>query len=204
MALKLHHLNASRSQRIVWLLLELGIPHEIVHYKRNTETRLAPPDLLKIHPLGKSPLLEDDGVVIAETGAIAEYLLAKYDPDHKLHPPASSADFPRYLEWLHSAEGAAFLPGLVTMYVGLAGVREGPFMDRMGAERDKAAAHIEAHLSKHAYFAGDSFTAADCLMGFQIVTANAMGGLANLPATRSWLEKVSARPAYKAMLAVGV
>ncbi|MEQ9504745.1 MAG: glutathione S-transferase family protein [Hyphomonas sp.] len=204
MALKLHHLNASRSQRIVWLLLELGTPHEIVHYTRNTETRLAPPELLKIHPLGKSPLLEHDGVVIAETGAIAEYLLAKFDADHKLHPKPDSPDFPRYLEWLHSAEGAAFLPALVTMYVGLAGVREGPFMDRMGAEREKAAAHIESHLSKHAYFAGDTFTAADCLMGFQIVTANAMGGLANRPATTAWLERVTARPAYKAMLAVGV
>lgn len=204
MALKLHHLNASRSQRIVWLLLELGVPHEIVHYTRNAETRLAPPELLKIHPLGKSPLLEHDGVVIAETGAIAEYLLAKFDPDHKLHPKAASADFPRYLEWLHAAEGAAFLPSLVTMYVGLAGAPVGPFTERMAAERDKAASLIETHLAKHAYFAGEAFTAADCLMGFQLITANAMGGLVNRPATKAWLDKVTARPAYKAMLAVGV
>lgn len=204
MALKLHHLNASRSQRIVWLLLELGVPHEIVHYKRNAETRLAPPELLKVHPLGKSPLLEHDGVVIAETGAIAEYLLAKFDPDHKLHPVAASPDFPRYLEWLHAAEGAAFLPSLVTMYVGLSGAPTGPFTERMASERDKAANLIEAHLTKHAYFAGERFTAADCLMGFQLITANAMGGLVNRPATKAWLDKVTARPAYKAMLDVGV
>lgn len=204
MALKLHHLNASRSQRIVWLLLELGVPHEIVHYTRNPETRLAPPELLKIHPLGKSPLLDHDGVVIAETGAIAEYLLAKFDAGHKLHPDAGSPDLPRYLEWLHAAEGAAFLPSLISMYVGLAGAPESPFTGRMAAERDKAASLIESHLAAHDYFAGNTFTAADCLMGFQIVGMGARGELASRPATKAWLDRVTARPAYKAMLEVGV
>lgn len=204
MALKLHHLNASRSQRIVWLLLELGVPHETVHHKRNETTRLAPPDLKTIHPLGKSPLLEDGDVVIAETGAIAEYLLAKFDTAHKLHPKTDSADFPRYLEWVHSAEGAVFLPGLLALYTGMAGIMDGPVAQMIAGEREKVAAHIEAHLSKHAYFAGDTFTAADCLMGFQIVMTDAQGGLANRPATKSWLDRVTARPAYQAMLAVGV
>lgn len=204
MALKLHHLNASRSQRIVWLLLELGVPHEIVHHKRNETTRLAPPDLKTIHPLGKSPLLEDGDVVIAETGAIAEYLLAKFDTAHKLHPKPDSPDFPRYLEWIHSAEGAVFLPGLLTLYTGMAGITDGPVAQMIAGEREKVAAHIEEHLSKHAYFAGDTFTAADCLMGFQIVMTDAQGGLANRPATKSWLDRVTARPAYHTMLAVGV
>lgn len=204
MALKLHHLNASRSQRIVWLLLELGVPHEIVHHKRNETTRLAPPDLKKIHPLGKSPLLEDGDVVIAETGAIAEYLLAKFDTAHKLHPKPDSPDFPRYLEWIHSAEGAVFLPGLLTLYTGMAGITDGPVAQMIAGEREKVAAHIEAHLSKHPYFAGDTFTAADCLMGFQIVLSDAQGGLNNRPATKAWLDRVTARPAYQAMLAVGV
>ncbi len=204
MALKLHHLNASRSQRIVWLLLELGVPHQTVHHKRNETTRLAPPDLKTIHPLGKSPLLEDGDVVIAETGAIAEYLLAKFDTAHKLHPTTDSADFPRYLEWVHSAEGAVFLPGLLALYTGMAGITDGPVAQMIAGEREKVAAHIEAHLSKHAYFAGDTFTAADCLMGFQIVMTDAQGGLANRPATKSWLDRVTARPAYQAMLAVGV
>ncbi len=204
MTMKLHHLNASRSQRIVWLLLELGVPHEIVHHKRNETTRLAPPDLLHIHPLGKSPLLEHDGMVIAETGAIAEYLLAKFDPAHRLHPAADSPDFPRYLEWMHSAEGAAFLPSLLTLYLGMAGVMDGPVGQRTVQEREKAANHIEAHLSQNAYFAGSQFSAADCLMGFQIVMANAQGALSNKPATKAWLDKVTARDAYKAMIAVGV
>ena len=204
MTLKLHHLNASRSQRIVWLLLELGVPHEIVHHTRDLTTRRGPADLAKIHPLGKSPLLEHDGLVIAETGAIAEYLLAKFDTGHTLHPKPDSPDFPRYLEWIHSAEGAVFLPGLLALYTGMAGITEGPVAQMIAAEREKAASFIEAHLSKHAYFAGAAFSAADCLMGFQIAMAAAQGGLANRPATAAWLEKVMARPAYKAMLAVGV
>jgi glutathione S-transferase len=204
MTLKLHHLNASRSQRIVWLLAELGVPHEIVHYKRDPVTNLAPPDLLKIHPMGKSPLLEDGDVVIAETGAIAEYLMGKYDTAFQLHPRPNSPEFPRYLEWLHAAEGAVFLPGLLQVYFRRVDMTGNPVEAMMAAEREKAAATIEAHLSKYAYFAGERFTAADCLMGFQIQMADSTGGLANRPATKAWLEKMKARPAYQKMLEVGV
>ncbi len=204
MALTLHHLNASRSQRIVWLLKELGVPHDIVSHKRNETTRLAPAELKTIHPLGKSPLLVHDGVVIAETGAIAEYLLATFDTGHRLHPRPGSPDFPRYLEWIHSAEGAVFLPGLLALYTGMAGITDGPVAQMIAGEREKVAAHIEAHLSAHTYFAGEAFTAADCLMGFQIILTNAQGGLANRPAIKAWLDRVTARPAYQEMLAVGV
>ncbi len=204
MSLKLHHLNASRSQRIVWLLAELGVPHEIVHHSRDPETRLAPAALLQIHPMGKSPLLEDGDTVIAETGAIAEYLLARHDPDHALHPRADSADFPRYLEWVHAAEGAIFLPGLFRFYLMNAGLLDTPLAAAMEGEQAKAMKTIEGHLSTHAYFAGEAFTAADCLMAFQIQSAAAAGALEAMPATRAWLEKVQARPAYKAMLDVGV
>ena len=204
MTLKIHHLNASRSQRIVWLLEELGTPHEVVHYQRNAETGLAPPDLLNFHPMGKSPLLEHDGVVIAETGAIAEYLLAKFDPDHKLHPRSDSADFPRYLEWLHAAEGAIFLPGLMGFYLMNSGLSDHDLASRMGAEAAKASSAIEEHLSKHAYFAGSTFTAADCLMGFQIASVKARGQLPEGSATAAWLDKVQARPAFQRTLAVGI
>jgi glutathione S-transferase len=97
-----------------------------------------------------------------------------------------------------------FLPGLLALYTGMAGITEGPVAQMIASEREKVAAHIEAHLSKHAYFAGATFTAADCLMGFQIVMTDAQGGLANRPATKAWLDRVTARPAYQAMLAVGV
>lgn len=204
MTLKLHHLNASRSQRIVWLLKELDVPHEIVSYQRNAETRLAPPELLNLHPMGKSPLLEDDGVVIAETGAITQYILAKHDPEFRLHPPVTSPDFPRFLEWVHAAEGAIFLPGLMRFYLMNASLSESPLDGMLAGEQEKAMNTIEAHLAKHAYFAGETFTAADCLMGFQIQTAEMMGALASRPATKAWLEKVRARPAHAAMLEVGI
>ncbi|MEO0983027.1 MAG: glutathione S-transferase family protein [Pseudomonadota bacterium] len=204
MALKLHHLNASRSQRLVWLIEELGAPVEIVSHQRHPETRLAPPALLDIHPMGKSPLLEYEGGVIAETGAIAEYLLARFDGDHKLHPRSDSPDYPRYLEWLHSAEGAPFLPGLMMFYLANVNLTDSPLSQAMAGEAAKAAAHIERHLSDHAYFAGGAFSAADCLMGFQIQNAVASGAADNAPATKAWLERVQARPAYQRMLAIGI
>ncbi|MEL6244060.1 MAG: glutathione S-transferase [Pseudomonadota bacterium] len=203
MALKLHHLNASRSQRLVWLIEELGIDCEIIHYQRDSVTNLAPPALLEIHPMGKSPLLEHDGVVIAETGAIAEYLLAKFDTANKLHPSPDSPDFPRYLEWVHSAEGAPFLPGLIAFYLMRSELTETPLAQMMGAEAAKAAAHIEAHLSANTYFAGEQFTAADCLMGFQIQNQALRGGSLP-PSSQRWLDTVQARPAYKRMLEIGV
>ena len=204
MPLKLHHLNASRSQRLVWLIEEIGVPCEIMHHQRHPETSLAPEVLLEVHPMGKSPLLEDDGIVIAETGAIAEYLLAKYDADHKLHPPVNSEDFPRYLEWVHSAEGAVFLPGLLTFYLNMAGLGESDLAQRMAPEVAKAVMHIEGHLAKHAYFAGDTFSAADCLMGFQIQSLEAAGALGMMPKTAAWLESVRQRPAYQRMIEIGI
>lgn len=202
--MKLHHLNASRSQRIVWLIHELGADVEIVHHQRDATTRLAPPALLNIHPMGKSPLLEDGDMVIAETGAIAQYLLAKFDTGHALHPTAESADFPRYLEWMHAAEGSVFLPGLFGFYLMNAQLTDHPLAAVMGAEAAKAAKTIELHLSAHKYFAGDSFTAADCMMGFQVQNAALRGSLEGTPATMAWLETVQARPAYKQMLETGV
>lgn len=204
MTLTLHHLEASRSQRVVWLLEELEIPYEVVAHARDPKTRLAPPALLAVHPLGKSPLLVDDGVTIAETGAIAEYLLARHDPEHRLRPRADHPDFPRYLEWLHSAEGAPFLPGLFSFYLASYGLKDHVLADKMRAEAAKAAGHIEAHLGRHPYFAGETFSAADCLMGFQIRNAVGRGGLGEAPATQAWLDRVQARPAFARMLAVGV
>ena len=204
MSLKLHHLNASRSQRLVWLVEELGVPCEIVHYQRDSETGLAPASLLEVHPMGKSPLLEDGDVVIAETGAIAEYLLARHDGAHKLHPRTDSADFPRFLEWVHSAEGAVFLPGLMTFYLNSAGLGDSELVKRMAPEVMKAAMHIEAHLAKHTYFAGETFSAADCLMGFQIQSLEGAGALAMMPKATAWLETVRARPAYRKMIEIGI
>jgi glutathione S-transferase len=204
MTLKLHHLNASRSQRLVWLLQELDVPHEIVHYSRNEDTHLAPESLLKVHPMGKSPLLEDDGLVIAETGAIAQYLLAKYDPEHKLHPRADDPDFPKYLEWLHAVEGSPFLPFLLTVYISNAEVPGAGLEERIKKEQDKAVAVIENHLSENAFFCGANFSAADCLMGFAVMAMSAREGFDACVATKAWLEKVQQRPAFQKMIEIGV
>jgi glutathione S-transferase len=204
MTLKLHHLNASRSQRLVWLLLELDVPHEVVHYARDENTNLAPKELLKLHPMGKSPLLEDDGLVIAETGAIAQYLLAKYDPDHKLHPRADDPEFAKYLEWVHAVEGSPFLPFLLTVYVSRAEVAGAELEGRIKEEQDKAAAFIEKHLSENAYFAGAHFSAADCLMGFAVMFMSAREGFDSCVATKAWLEKVQQRPSFHKMLETGI
>lgn len=204
MALVLHHLNASRSQRIVWLLEELGTDYDLVSYARNAETHLAPPELLKFHPMGKSPLLETDEGIIAETGAIAEYLMARFDQERRLHPKSSSTDFPIYLEWLHSAEGAPFLPNLLSFYFQGAGLTETPLAQAMKAEQKKAANHIEKHLAAHPFFGGSQFSAADCLMGFNIQNAEMAGVLKERPASQAWLDKMRARPAYQKMLAIGI
>ena len=204
MSLKLHHLNASRSQRLVWLLEELQVPHDIVHHKRDTQTNLAPTSLLDIHPMGKSPLLEDDGLVIAETGAIAEYLMAKYDPDHKLHQRADDKDFPKYIEWIHAAEGAPFLPFLLSVYVGQAETAGAQLEARISDEQLKAVKFMEKHLSENAYFGGDNFTAADCLMGFGLLFISMRPDFADYPAIKAWLENVQARQAFQRMLEVGV
>jgi glutathione S-transferase len=204
MSLKLHHLNASRSQRLVWLLEELEVPHEIVHYTRNTETNLAPESLLEVHPMGKSPLLEDDGVVIAETGAIAEYLVAKYDPDHKLHPRSDDEDFPKYIEWVHSAEGSPFLPFLMSVYIRVAEAEGSPLEARMNEEQLKAIRFMNQHLSENAYFGGKNFSAADCLMGFGLLFVSMRPDFGDYPAIKAWLEKVQERPAFQRMLAVGI
>lgn len=203
MAVTLHHLELSRSERIIWLLEELGAPYELVRYKRDPQTRLAPPQLLNIHPLGKAPLLTDAaGHVIAETGAIAQYLLETYDPDFTLQPAPGDANRGLYLEWMHASEGAVFLPFLMSTYCQATGLEDSLLDQYMAAERAKALSHLEGHLGQHDYFAGEAFSAADCLMGFQLDAADARGAIAEGSPVKAWLGRVRARPAYQAMRAV--
>ncbi|WP_374763545.1 glutathione S-transferase family protein [Yunchengibacter salinarum] len=204
MALTLHHLKQSRSRRLVWLVAELGADVDVVSYDRNPETGLAPEDLQAAHPLGKAPVLTgDDGLKLAESGAIAQYLLARFDGGHHLHPREDDADFPRYLEWMHAAEGSPFLPGLIAFYLQKFDLSDSPLAAYMESERAKAVAHVERHLGQHAYFAGGSFTAADCMMGFMLDMVAASGALDSLPAIKGWHARIADRPGYQAMLQVG-
>ncbi len=212
-----HHLENSRSQRILWLLEELEIPYEMKRYMRDKKTMLAPPDLKRVHPLGKSPVLTDDGTTAAETGAIIEYILEKYG-NGRLMPPPHTPEHLRYTYWLHYAEGSAMTPLLLKLIFSRLSGPQAPFLARPILRRiskrvqsafidPQIALHVgywEQELSKSAWFAGADFTAADIQMSFPIEAASARGGAKNLhPNLASFLDRIHARPAYKRALERG-
>lgn len=196
-----HHLETSRSLRIIWLLEELGLPYEVRHYKR-AKTMAAPPELKKIHPLGKSPVIEDEGRVVAETGAIIEYLVEK--ASGRLGAPADREEALRYRYFLHYAEGSVMTSLLMKLTLGML-----PLIGRPAQKlfQPLVATHldfIESELAKRPWFAGDSFTAADVIMSFPLEFAAARSkGLEGRPATALWLAEIHARPAYRTALKAG-
>lgn len=204
MTIIVHHLENSRSQRILWMLEELGLPYEIKRYERDRKTMLAPPELKRIHPLGKSPVIEDsdDGRVIAETGAIVEYLVEK--ADGRLGAPAHRDDALRYRFWLHYAEGSMMPPLLIKLVLSRVPLMGKAAMKRIQPMIDVHLDYVESELAQRPWFAGDEMTAADVMMSFPIEAARSRAGLdASRPATIAWLAKVHARPAYQAALAKG-
>jgi glutathione S-transferase len=213
--LTVHHLENSRSQRILWLLEELGVPYEVKRYNRDPKTMLAPSSLKAVHPLGKSPVITDDQRTVAETGAIVEYILATYGHG-PLVPEAGTDERLRYTYWLHFAEGSA-MPPLVMTLLFTEVPKRSPFFIRPIANAIASAvktgylgptiatqlAYMEKELAQGGWFAGDAFTAADVMMSFPIEAAASRAGLDDYPLLQSWLAKVHARPAYQAALAKG-
>ena len=210
-----HHLENSRSQRVLWLLEELGVPYEVRRYERNKQTMLAPPELLAVHPLGKSPVITDDGRTIAETGAIVEYLTGHYDPAHRL-APAPGEDRLRYAYWLHFAEGSAMPPLVMTLvFSGLPrsvpalvrpvarAISKGVQQRFLNPTLDKQMTLMEGELGRDGWFAGPSFSAADVMMSFPVETARVRQGLGTRPKLEAWLAAIQARPAYQAALQKG-
>jgi glutathione S-transferase len=173
--IEVHHLNNSRSHRVLWLLEELLVPYEVVHYQRDPQTMLAPPELKKIHPLGKSPVIRDGEVVLAESGAILEYLLHTYS-GHKLVPPPDTQAHLRYQYWFHFAEGSAMPPLLLKLYLARLGEPAAPMLARVDAQLAGMLDFMEAELSGP-YFAGEDFSAADIQMSFPLEAAVARAGL---------------------------
>ena len=214
-----HHLNNSRSQRILWLLEELGLPYEIKRYQRDAKTMLAPPELLKVHPLGKSPVITDGGVTVAESGAIVEYLLDTYGEASGLRPARGTADFRRYTYWLHFAEGSAMPPLLMKLIFTTIKKTKMPFFAKpiANAIADKVlkgfvdpnlarqTAFMEDELAKGPWFIGQAFSAADIQMSFPIEAAAQRAGLteAKTPRLLDWLKRAHARPAYQRALEKG-
>lgn len=212
-----HHLENSRSQRVLWLLEELGVPYEVKRYERNKETMLAPPELRAVHPLGKSPVITDDGVTVAESGAIVEYLVDRYG-NGRLIPPAGTPERLRYTYWLHYAEGSAMPPLLLKLVFDRLEVAPMPFFIKPIARAISGRAkssfiepqiklhldYLESELAKTTWFAGNEMTAADIQMSFPLEAADARAGLASgRPKLAAFLARIHARPAYQRALAKG-
>ena len=200
--LTVHHLNDSRSQRILWLLEELELPYEIKFYQRDTVTRLAPPELKAVHPLGKSPVLTGDGATIIESGAIIDYVL-RHHGGGRLIPAGDSADYEAYLQWLHYAEGSAMLPLLMKMYIGMIGEGGAPLVPRIDSEVANHLGYVEASLSGREWLLGDGLTGADVQMSFVGEIAGRYGLHATHPNIGAWVTRFQARDAYKRALDKG-
>ena len=194
--LTLHHLNDSRSQRIVWLLEELGAPYEMKKYQRDAQTRLAPPELAEVHPLGKSPVIVDGDVKIAESGAIVDYIIRRYGKGAMM-PARDRADFEAYNEWLHYSEGSAMLPLMLNLYVSRLKEAGAPLHPRIDSELANHLGYVEGALKGRQFFVGDALTGADIQMSFVGEMAKVFGKLASYPNLAAWLERMHARPAFK-------
>lgn len=212
-----HHLNNSRSQRVLWLLEELGLEYEIVRYQRDPKTMLAPPELKAIHPLGKSPVITDNGAVVAESGAIAEYLIETYG-NGRLIPPAGTEERRRWTYFLHYAEGSAMAPLLMKLIFDRVESSPAPFFVKPIAKaiagkvkgsyiQPQISMHLdylEAELSQRPWFAGNEFSAADIQMSFPLEAAAARAGLnESRPNLTAFLKRIHSRPAFQRALERG-
>ncbi|EFB72095.1 MULTISPECIES: glutathione S-transferase family protein [Providencia] len=198
----IHHLNDSRSQRILWLLEELGLEYDIKRYERDSVTHLAPPELLHIHPLGKSPVIEDGNFIIHESGAIIDYLIRKYAGD-LLHPTPESQAYEQYVQWLHYAEGSAMLPLLLKVYVDPLGDGGAALQPRINSELDNHLGFVEASLESKTFLLDELFSAADIQMSFVGEIAGSFGLLHQRPNLTAWIKRLQARPAYQSALTRG-
>jgi glutathione S-transferase len=197
-----HHLENSRSQRILWMLEELGLPYEVKRYERNAKTMLAPPELKHVHPLGKSPVIQDGDTIVAETGAIVEYLVER--ADGRLGPPPHRDAILRYRFFLHYAEGSLMPPLLVKLVLSRVPVFGKAAQKRIQPMIDNHLSFVERELAGRDWFVGDELTAADIMMSFPLEAARQRAGLGpDRPNTIAWLDRIHARPAYSQALERG-
>jgi glutathione S-transferase len=199
--IQVHHLDESRSQRILWLLEELDVPYEVVAYHRE-KTRLAPASLKAVHPLGKSPVLEDGPVKLAESGAIVDYLIATYGKG-RLAPTIGTPAWITYVEWLHYAEGSAILPLMLNLYVGFLREKGEALHPRIASEIANHLGYVESSLGGQSFLMGEQLTGADIQMSFVCESARAMGKLAAYPTLSAYLDRLHARDAWQRALARG-
>ncbi|MGF1456239.1 MAG: glutathione S-transferase family protein [Alphaproteobacteria bacterium] len=197
-----HHLNNSRSQRVLWFLEELDIPYTITFYERDATTNLAPPELKGVHPLGKSPVVTDGANVVAESGAILDYLAERYGGG-RFHPAPGTADALRHTHFMHFAEGSAMTPLLLRLYVGRLGAAGEPLWPRITSEIKNHLDYLEGEVGDRPFLVGDDLTCADCQVSFVLEAAQAGGSLEDYPRLRAYLSGLQARPAYRRGLEKG-
>lgn len=195
-----HHLNNSRSQRILWLLEELGLPYEIKAYTRDAVTNLAPPELKAVHPLGKSPVISDDGRVVTESGAITDYIIRRHGGG-RLAPAPGSDLHENYLEWLHFAEGSAMTPFLLALYTARLGEAAAPLAPRIQEQIGSHVAYLSGALGDDDWLVGNTLSGADIMMSFVAEIAVAQGMGAHFPNLADYVKRLQARPAWIAAAA---
>ena len=199
--LVVHHLNDSRSQRILWLLEELGTPYEIKTYQRDATTRLAPPELKAVHPLGKSPVVTEGDATVIESGSIIDYII-RHHGGGKLAPAQNSKDYDAYQQWLHYAEGSAMLPLMLFMYVSRLGDAGAPLHPRIESEIANHLGYVEGVLAGRDWLMGE-FSAADIQMSFVGEVTGAFGRYGAYPNIAAWVKRFQDRPAYRKALEKG-
>jgi glutathione S-transferase len=197
-----HHLDDSRSQRILWLLEELGLPYEIRQHKRDPETRLAPPELKQIHALGKSPVIEDGGKVVAESGAIIDYVL-RHHGGGRLVPAMSNPKYDDYVHWMHYAEGSGMPALIIRINVARVGEAAAPALPRLDEEIALQLGYLDGALKGRPYILGDELSAADIQLSFIGELAGARFGIDHYPEIKAWVQRFQARPAYQVALEKG-
>ena len=204
--LTLHHLNDSRSQRIQWLLEELGTPYEMKRYQRDATTRLAPPELEAVHPLGKSPVITDGDIKIAESGAIVDYLIRRYGQANgkpAMMPKTGTTEYETYNEWLHYSEGSAMLPLMLNLYLSRLKEAGAPLHPRIDSEIANHLGYVDGALNGKEFFVGNVFTGADVQMSFVGEMAKVFDKLAPYPNLSAWLSRMHARPAFQRSIEKG-
>ncbi|MGD9915878.1 MAG: glutathione S-transferase family protein [Rhizobiaceae bacterium] len=197
-----HYLNASRAHRVLWLLEELGLPYEVVTYQRDAQTRLAPAELKKVSPLGKSPVIVDDGRTLIESAAILDYIIRRHGGG-RLQPDPATPAYDDYQQWLHFAEGSAMLPLLLRLYTIRLGDAVAPLSPRIESEIANHLGYIDRHLEGRDYLLGDLFTAADIMLYDVSALAKRFERLAPYANFAAWQERVQQRPAFRAAVARG-
>lgn len=204
--LTIHHLNTSRSERIVWLAEELGLQYELVHHQRDPVTFLSPPSLFAVSPLGKSPVVQDDGRTVFESGAVVEYLIERHGSG-QLRPGPDTEEFIAYLHWMHAAESTLMVPILLDIYGAVLQVQSEGYNAFADREYRTTLGHLDQTLANSAYVAGDTFSGADVMVAYDLHLANGTSmpalktraPLEDYPDILAYLQRVESRPAYRRM-----